>query len=79
MFRLSSLLETVQCRGWHLPVQPCKLVNCSMPQYPHPQNLHDILARTTSQGCQKNKLNNRCENALKIFLKCHACLKELFL
>lgn len=56
MSRLSSLLEPVQSRDWHLPVKPDKLLNCSMPQFPHPPNSQCILAQPTSQACWKEQI-----------------------
>lgn len=79
MFRLSSLLETVQYRGWHHPDNPANYLLDLCLSFLTRQICMIFLPSLPHKVVSRTNLNNSCENALKMFLKCHACLKELFL
>lgn len=79
MFRLSSFLETVQYRGWHQLDNTANYLLALCLSFLTHQICMIFLSRLPHKVVSRTNLNNSCENALKMFLKCHACLKKLFL
>ena len=57
-------------RDWHLPVKPFKLLNSSMPQFPHPPNWNDLkfyLRSLPHKVVRKIKLNYSVKMLWKYF------------